>query len=66
MNTYFYSESDEQVIKRMDKKFDVVVRIGRPEDGHSDSHDLVIFDSRNKDDIATSINRIYNRENHIA
>lgn len=66
MNTYFYSEKDEDVIEQMDKEFSVVVRIGLPEDGHSDSHDLVIYDPRSKDGIAKAIRQIYNRQNHIA
>lgn len=66
MNTYFYSEKDEDAIEQMDKEFQVVVRFGLSEHGYSDGHDLVIYDPRSEDIIAKAIRQIYNQQNHIA
>lgn len=66
MNSYFYAEDDDKVIEQLDKEFAVVVRVGMPDDGYSDSDDLVIYDTRSKDQIARAIRQIYNGENRIA
>jgi len=60
MNTYFYAEDDEDVIEQLDNEFMVVVRVGMPDDGYNDSHDLAIYDPRSKDEIAKAIRQVYN------
>lgn len=66
MTTYFYSETDEQIIEQLDKEFRVVTVIGDPEDGYSRGYDLVIIDSRSKSEIASVVRNIYKRKSRIA
>jgi hypothetical protein len=66
MTTYFYSETDEQIIEQLDKEFRVVTVIGDPEDGYSGGYDLVIIDNRSKSEIASIVRNIYKRKSHIA
>lgn len=58
MNTYAFSTTDEDVIRKVDKEFEVAVVFGAPESGYSSGYDIEIYDSRSEDTIHNIVESI--------
>lgn len=61
MEHYNYHTENEELIRELDKEFEVLLTMGLPQDGRTEGFDILIFDSRAKDEIAQKVTEIEKR-----